>query len=83
MCPVTFATLLGVMSGCVADGPSRLLDPLNPALSTNWRPPPSSTAGLEHYTPVDVKNWLEQSRAPGADAPPNRMKTVPGAGGGK
>ncbi len=76
MCPVTFAALIGVMSGCAVDGPSRLPDPANPSLSTHWRPPPSPTAGLETYRPVAARDWLQQNSAPGAVGAMGGMKDM-------
>ena len=81
MCPVTFAALIGVMSACAVDGPSRLLDPANPSLSTHWRPPPSPTAGLETYKPVAARDWLQQNSAPGAGGSMGGMKDMPGMKG--
>ena len=78
MCPVTFAALIGVMSGCAVEGPSRLLDPANPSLSTHWRPPPSPTAGLETYKPVAARDWLQQNSAPGGGSAMGGMKNMPG-----
>lgn len=86
MCPVTFAALIGVISGCAVDGPSRLLDPANPSLSRPWRPPPSPTAGLETYRPVAARDWLQQNSKPAEGGSMGGMKDMPGMkgmGGGK
>lgn len=83
MCPVTFAALIGVMSGCSANGPSRLFDPADPTISTHWRPPPSPTAGLQSYSPVEAKDWVKQNQAPAGAGSMGGMKGMPGMGGGQ
>lgn len=44
---------------CALAGSASLLAPDDPANASGWRPPPSPTAGLKSYAPVEVKDWIK------------------------
>ena len=86
MCPIMFATLIGVMSGCAVDGPSQLLDPANPSLSTHGRAPRWPSARDETKRTVAARDWLQQNSKPAEGGSMGGMKDMPGMkgmGGGK
>lgn len=64
-----------------------LLAPDNPRNSSGWRPPPSPTAGLKSFAPVETKDWLELNRditpTAGDSMSMGGMKGMKGMGGMK
>lgn len=44
---------------CALADPASLLAPDDPVNASGWRPPPSPTAGLKSYAPVEVKDWIK------------------------
>ncbi len=78
--------LVGVLiaTSAVAD-PSYPLAADDPANGSGWRPPPSSTAGVQSFAPVEARDWLKPVGATtGQDGAMKGMdmKGMPGMGGG-
>ena len=78
--------LVGVLiaTSAVAD-PWYPLAADDPANGSGWRPPPSSTAGVQSLTPVEARDWLKPAGgATGQDGAMRGMdmKGMSGMGGG-
>ncbi len=71
---------LGTSAG-LAD-PSGLLAPDNPQIASGWRPPRSAVHGIETFTPVEPKDWIQLNKDVSPKSGPDGMSGMKGMGEG-